>query len=96
MPPDTLGYPSYAYDTSQVGTPWQEFVKAVPVLATGFEQVYGAITGRGALDQVVATPQPAPQPAPEPAPVVDGSVLVYGALGLGGLLAVVLVVKALD
>lgn len=84
----------YVYDTSTVGTPWQEFVKAVPVLTTGFEQVYGAITGQGALDQVVATP--APQPAPQPEPVVDNSVLVYGALGLGGLLAVVLVVKALD
>lgn len=78
------------YDPSGVGTPWQELVKAIPTLTQGFGTVYTTV----AQPQPVLIAQPAPAPAPS-GPQLNGTTVAYAGLGLAGIVAAILLVKAL-
>ena len=51
--------PTYRSDPND---PWGSFVNSVPILTTGFVDVYNAVNNSASAESVIATPQPEPEP----------------------------------
>ena len=83
------------YDASQVGTPWQELVKAVPTLTGGFSTVYQTVAQPTPVSDVTTQPLPPAQPSGGGGLQLNGQTLLYAGVGLGALVGLVVLFKAI-